>query len=110
MERLTERDEFGNSDIVGVDGMNLQCNLTFDELNRVTNALNKLAEYEDLEEQGKLLKNPQKLKDAILDEMKKFMDEYHGYCESGIEYLGDPLEAAMGIIQVAFSEEIAMEC
>ena len=27
MERLTERDEFGNADIIGVDSMDLQCNL-----------------------------------------------------------------------------------
>lgn len=53
---MTERDEFGNTDIIGVDSMDLQCNLEFDEFNKVTNALNKLAEYEDLEEQGKLLK------------------------------------------------------
>ncbi|HBI61681.1 MAG TPA: hypothetical protein DDY31_10815, partial [Lachnospiraceae bacterium] len=50
MGRFTERDEFGNADIIGVDSMGLQCNLKFDEFNRVTNALNKLAEYEDLEE------------------------------------------------------------
>ena len=50
MGRLTERDEFGNTDIIGVDSMDLQCNLEFDEFNKVTNALNKLAEYEELEE------------------------------------------------------------
>lgn len=47
---MTERDEFGNTDIIGVDSMDLQCNLEFDEFNKVTNALNKLAEYEELEE------------------------------------------------------------
>ncbi len=51
MKRLTGYDEFGNTDIIGVDSMDLQCNLEFDEFNKVTNALNKLAEYEDLEEQ-----------------------------------------------------------
>lgn len=56
MERLTERDEFGNADIIGVDSMDLQQNLGFEEFNKVTDALNKLAEYEELEEQGKLLK------------------------------------------------------
>ena len=50
MGRLTERDGFGNTDIIGVDSMDLQCNLEFDEFNKVTNALNKLAEYEELEE------------------------------------------------------------
>ena len=47
---MTERDGFGNTDIIGVDSMDLQCNLEFDEFNKVTNALNKLAEYEELEE------------------------------------------------------------
>lgn len=55
MERMTERDEFGNANIIGVDSMDLQCNLTFDEFNKVTNALNRLAGYEELEEQGKLM-------------------------------------------------------
>lgn len=57
MERLTERDEFGNANIIGVDSMDLQCNLGFDEFKRVTNALNKLAEYEDLEREGKMFTN-----------------------------------------------------
>ena len=65
MERLTERDEFGNADIIGVDSMDLQCNLGFKEFNKVTNALNKLVEYEDLEEQGKLPKLPCKIGDTI---------------------------------------------
>lgn len=55
MERLTKRDEFGNADIIGVDSEELQCNLGFEELNKVTDALNKLAEYEDLEESGRML-------------------------------------------------------
>jgi len=51
MNRLTERDEFGNADIIGVDSGDL-CNELFlaDELNKVTDALNKLAAYEDAEE------------------------------------------------------------
>jgi len=44
---LTERDEYGNADIIGVDSAELQLNLEFDELNRVTDALNRLAAYED---------------------------------------------------------------
>lgn len=36
MKRLTERDEFGNADIVGVDSIDLQCNLEFDEFNRAS--------------------------------------------------------------------------
>ena len=36
MERLTERDEYANTDIVGVDSAELQLNLEFDEFNKVT--------------------------------------------------------------------------
>lgn len=54
MERLTKCDEFGNADIIGVDSADLQCNLKFDEFNKVTSALNRLAEYEDLHEKGRL--------------------------------------------------------
>lgn len=48
MKRLTERDEFGNADLVGVDSADLQLNLEFEEFNKVTEALNLLATYEDL--------------------------------------------------------------
>ncbi len=67
MGRLTERDEFGNANISGVDSMDLQCNLGFEEFNRVTKALNRLAKYEDLEEQGKLLKPPCAVGDTVWD-------------------------------------------
>ena len=40
MGRLTERDEYGNADIIGVNSIDLQGNLEFGELNRVTDALN----------------------------------------------------------------------
>ena len=46
-ERLTERDEYGNADIIGADSSELQGSLEFNELNLVTNALNKLADYEE---------------------------------------------------------------
>ena len=58
MKRFTERDEYGNADIVGVESRDLQLNLEFDEMNRVTAALNRLARYEDLEEQGRLVELP----------------------------------------------------
>lgn len=58
MERLTERDEFGNADIIGVDSEDLQLNLDFKQMNKVTDALNKLANYEDLEQQGLILRLP----------------------------------------------------
>lgn len=47
MERLTERDEYGNADIIGVNSEDLQLNLDFEGFNRVTEALNCLAAYED---------------------------------------------------------------
>ena len=50
MARLTERDEFGNVDIVGAYMLQRDLELDFTELNLVTEALNKLARLEDLEE------------------------------------------------------------
>jgi len=47
MERLTEYDEYGNTDIIGVDSANFQLNLEFKEFNLVTDALNRLSAYED---------------------------------------------------------------
>lgn len=47
MKRLTERDEYGNADICGVASADLQCNLSFAQFNLVTDALNRLAAYED---------------------------------------------------------------
>ena len=44
---MTERDEFGNADIIGVESADLQQNLGFDDFNRVTAALNRLAAYKD---------------------------------------------------------------
>lgn len=70
MERLTKCDEFGNADIIGVDSNDLQMNLDFDEFNKVTNALNKLTEYEDLEEQGKLLKLDCAVGDTVYEAQK----------------------------------------
>lgn len=32
MDRLTERDEYGNADIIGVDSEDLQLNLEFDSM------------------------------------------------------------------------------
>lgn len=47
MKRLTERDEFGNAGIIGVASEELQGGLPFEQFNRVTAALNRLAAYED---------------------------------------------------------------
>lgn len=65
MERLTERDEFGNADIIGVDSVDLQLNLTYPQFNRVTEALNRLAAYEEAEEQGLLVRLPCKVGDTV---------------------------------------------
>ena len=76
MERLTERDEFGNADIIGVDSEDLQLNLDFEQMNKVTYALNKLAEYEDLDEQGLLLRSPLKIGDTVYSVTRDFISEY----------------------------------
>lgn len=54
MKRLTERDEFGNADIIALSDImpELYAELSFSETNALTDALNKLAEYEDAEEKG----------------------------------------------------------
>lgn len=53
-KRLTERDEFGNADIIGVGSEILASTLDFDELNKLTFALNKFADLEDKIESGEL--------------------------------------------------------
>ena len=55
-ERLTERDEYGNADIIGCESELLCGDLDFKQMNCLTKALNRLAEYEDLEEQGLLVR------------------------------------------------------
>lgn len=65
MGRFTERDEYGNADIIGVSSLDLQFNLALEEFNKVTNALNKLADYEELEEQKKLMKLPCAVGDTV---------------------------------------------
>ena len=54
-ERLTERDEFGNADVIDVDTVALYSHLAFTDMNRVTEALNRLAELEDKIESGELV-------------------------------------------------------
>ena len=48
MSRLTERDEYGNANIIGVDSQDLQLNLEYDQFDDVTSALNRLADFEDM--------------------------------------------------------------
>lgn len=54
-ERLTERDEFGNADVINVNMPDVYNSLTFDEVNTLTRALNRLAELEDKIESGELI-------------------------------------------------------
>lgn len=64
-KRMTERDEWGNADIIGVDSGNLQGNLMGDEFNRVTLALNRFADLEDKIESGMLVELPCKVGDTV---------------------------------------------
>ena len=54
-KRLTERDEYGNADIIGLSTEKLFGELYFDEINLLTKALNKLAFLEDKIEKGLLV-------------------------------------------------------
>jgi len=67
MERLTERDEFGNADIIALSDVmpELYAELSFSETNALTDALNKLADYEDAEENGLLVHLPCKVGDTV---------------------------------------------
>lgn len=49
MDRLTEIDEFGNADIIAISDImpELYAELSFSEANALTDALNRLAAYED---------------------------------------------------------------
>jgi hypothetical protein len=73
MSRYTQRDEYGNADIIGVDSADLQLNLEFKEFNRVTDALNRLAAYEDAEEQGLLVRLPCKAGERWMRDGKRYI-------------------------------------
>ena len=62
-KRLTERDEYGNADIIGLSTEKLFGELYFDEINLLTKALNKLAFLEDKIENGTLVPRYSILKD-----------------------------------------------
>lgn len=53
-KRLTERDEFGNADIIGLSTEKLYSELCFSETHLLTKALNKLADLEDKIESGEI--------------------------------------------------------
>lgn len=50
MERLTEWDEYGNADIIALSDMmpEIYAELSYSETNALTDALNRLAAYEDI--------------------------------------------------------------
>lgn len=64
-ERLTEINEFGNADIIGVDALKLLGNLKPMELLQASNALDKLAHYENLEEHSRLIELPCAVGDMV---------------------------------------------
>ena len=53
MKRLTEIDEYGNADIIGMEDETWQMGLSFNDMNKVTLALNRLHRLEKLYEQHK---------------------------------------------------------
>lgn len=63
-KRLTERDEYGNADIIGLSTEKLFGELYFDEINLLTKALNKLAFLETKIENG-TLKEVVRCKDCV---------------------------------------------
>lgn len=50
VNRLTEWDEFGNADVIALSDMmpEIYAELSFSETNALTEALNRLAKYEDI--------------------------------------------------------------
>lgn len=77
----------------------------------ITNdSVRKYREWKDLDEQGLLLKNPEKLKHNILAIMAESAYEYRSYSESYIDYHGgraEAMEAAMRIVKAEFSKAVS---
>lgn len=84
MERLTRRDEYGNANIIALSDImpELYAGLSFSETNAMTDALNKLADYEDAEENGILIKLPCKVGDYLYT----IWEGMYGY-EVGMGYI-----------------------
>lgn len=81
MKRLTKRDEHGNIELIG--NMLTDC-VNEAGANRFLKALNRLAEYEDAEEQGLLVWLPCKLGDAaywIVECSCENIDGVYSKCE-----------------------------
>ncbi len=73
MNRLTERDEFGNADIIALSDImpEIYAGLSFSETNALTDVLNRLADYEDTG------LTPEEIKALQADNARlhKFLDE-----------------------------------
>lgn len=67
MEKLTKRDEYGNAKIIGVDDMKIEYDVGADDYEKITDVIDKLVEYEELEEQGKLLRLPCAVGDTVYE-------------------------------------------
>ncbi len=73
-------------------------------------ALEEFNTYKTLDEQGQLLKNPEKLKHNILGRMEEFAYEYRSYSESCMDYDGgraEAMEAAIRIVKTEFSKTVS---
>ena len=80
MKRLTQRDEYGNADVIGGE-IGFQMELDFEDMNRVTDALNKLAEYEELGHEPSDIKMILGYVDSIVRDSKPFeADKIHIHC------------------------------
>ncbi len=84
MNRLTERDEFGNADIIALSDImpEIYAGLSFSEMNALTDALNRLADYEDTgltpKEINHLRENKGEIGDAldgVLAKLKEIIGE-----------------------------------
>ena len=84
MERLTKRDEYGNAEIIGVDDMKIEYDVGADDYDKITDVIDKLAEYEDLEEQGKLLRLPCAVGDTVHGIMVDENNFEHFHCGTKI--------------------------
>lgn len=79
MERLTEYDEFGNAEFVGIDNTKLYERLVCDETVALTIATNKLAKLEDVLEEFELT-SAEDLRNYL-----NFQDNMGTICESKLD-------------------------
>lgn len=80
MERLTERDEFGNADIIALSDMmpEIYAGLSFSETNTLTEALNRLAAYEDTDLTPADIND---LRNELCLKCGKYKDAHLGACD-----------------------------